>query len=221
MKPFKDRPIKSKLTIFILLSTFLAVSALSSVFMLQRYTTFKSQISDEFTTITKIIADRSNAAILFEDQSALSETLASLALHSDVLIACTYNLTGDLLASYSSSSKNLPSIQSCPNKPHSDQLHFRDNSIDISEPIVVEGSPAGTVFVSSSTAKLKAELHAALFNMLVLSTFILIAAWLFARYIQRFITDPLIELKDAAREIGLTKLEFSPLDKKIRTKLAN
>jgi len=98
MIKFKDRPIKSKLTIFIMISTLLAVAALSSAFVYQRYISFKQQMTDEFTTITKIIADRSNAAVIFQDNAALSETLSSLSLHKYVLNGCTYNIEGVQLA---------------------------------------------------------------------------------------------------------------------------
>ena len=81
-------------------STLLAVFILSTLFTYQRYTSFKHQMSEELSTITKIIADQSTAAVLFEDTDTLKETLSSLSLHHSVLLGCTYNASGALLAEY-------------------------------------------------------------------------------------------------------------------------
>jgi signal transduction histidine kinase len=209
MSLFKDRPIKSKLTIIIMLSTFLSLSALSSVFVYQRYHAFKQQMTDEFTSITKIIADRSNAAILFEDSRALTETLSSLSLHQYVLIACTYNEEGTLLAFFHRPKQALK----CPTKPKPEKLLFSDKSFYISEPILVDKQTSGRVFIEASTIKLDKEIRTTIYNLLGLSSFIILVAFLFSAYIQRFISDPLTQLKNAAKKVSIDQHQFPKLVK--------
>jgi len=216
MIKFKDRPIKSKLTIFIMISTLLAVAALSSAFVYQRYISFKQQMTDEFTTITKIIADRSNAAVIFQDNAALSETLSSLSLHKYVLNGCTYNIEGVQLAQYQKSPQNL----SCPEQAKQDpqnnkgDVFFSNGVFYISEPIIVDGEMNGLVYIRASTEKLTQEITATAITALGISSILFLVAFLFARYIQRFISDPLIQLKDAARKVSIEHGSFPKLHKK-------
>lgn len=207
MTKFKDLPIRTKLISFIMISTLLSVFILSSVFVIQRYQSFKVQITDEFSAITQIIADRSNAAILFEDSAALSEILSSLALHPQVTLACTYNSEKNLLADYA---KKATTAASCPPKPLGVEDHFSEDYFHISEPIKVDGEPSGLVYIRASTSKLIQGALTTALSALTLSTLIIFLAFGFARYIQRFITNPLIELQKATEDVSLES-EIMPI----------
>tara|TARA_R110002049_G_scaffold48996_5_gene140661 strand:- start:2181 stop:3683 length:1503 start_codon:yes stop_codon:yes gene_type:complete len=211
MTNFKDLPIRTKLFSFIMISTLLSVFILSSVFVVQRYHSFKTQITDEFSAITQIIADRSNAAILFEDEQALSETLSSLALHPQVILACTYNSENILLAEYSKQSDQQSAI--CPPQPVIVQDHFNDNYFQISEPINFNGDIAGHIYIQASTSKLVNEVLATTASALSLSTLIILIAFSFAKYIQRFISNPLIELQRATDSVSLEREVMPELTK--------
>jgi signal transduction histidine kinase len=195
-----------------MISTLLSVFILSSVFVAQRYQSFKLQITDEFSAITKIIADRSNAAILFEDQPALAETLASLALHPQVLLACTYNAENTLLAEYSKPSNKQTA--NCPNQPINVQDHFNQDYFHISEPINLNDDIAGHIYIQASTSKLTNDVLATTFSALSLSTFIILLAFSFAKYIQRFISNPLIELQKATDNVSLDREVMPELTKR-------
>lgn len=212
MTNFKDLPIRTKLISFIMISTLLSVFILSSVFVVQRYHSFKQQITDEFSAITQIIADRSNAAILFEDERALSETLSSLALHPQVMLACTYNIENTLLAEYAKLADK--GSTSCPPKPVIVNDHFSEAFFHISEPINVNGDIGGHVYIQASTSKLINEVLTTAFSALILSSLIIFIAFSFARYIQRFISNPLIELQRATENVSLERATMPELRKR-------
>jgi signal transduction histidine kinase len=229
MVKFKDRPIKNKLTIIIMLSTFLSVLLLSTVFTYQRYTSFKQQITDEFSTITKIIADRSNAAVLFEDDQAIKEILSSLALHNDVLVACTYNAEARLLASYNASISSKASKTAkgnakqhiktagslkCPKLPRPDLKEFSGSAFELTDKIISDGQTVGLTYIKSSTLKLTQQIESTVLSVIGLSSFIIVLAFIFANYVQRFISDPLIKLKDATIQVSIEKNRFPKLTKK-------
>jgi len=210
MTKFKDLPIKNKLTIFIMVCTLLSVAVLSSVFIYQQYHSFKQQMSEEFTTIAKIIADRSNAAILFEDTYALNEILSSLSLHKQVLLACTYNLENRQLAEYRRADKiqTANSILNCPKTPQAGLLLFKDHYFYISEPITIDDEVSGLIYIQTSTDKLSIAISNTTYSVLGLSSFIIIAALIFAGYVQRFISDPLIKLQEIASLVSIEKAYF-------------
>ena len=203
MTKFKDLPIRTKLINLIMISTLLSVFILSSVFIIQRYHSFKLQITDEFSAITQIIADRSNAAILFEDEQALGETLSSLALHPQVMLACTYNSENILLAEYSKQTNQGSAV--CPPKPVIVSDHFNNGYFHITEPINLNSDIAGHIYIQASTSKLTNEVLTTTISALSLSTLIIFLAFSFAKYIQRFISNPLIELQRATDNVSLER----------------
>ena len=188
-----------------MISALLSVFILSSVFILQRYHSFKQQITDEFSAIAQIIADRSNAAILFEDTRALSEILASLSLHPQVSLACTFNADDQLLAQYgkSLSASNSNTAYVCPDSAGEPRNYFDQHYFYINEPIRVNGETGGYVFIQASTSKLTQEVLTTSLSALALSSLVIFLAFIFARYIQRFITNPLLELQKATSNVSL------------------
>lgn len=210
MTKFKDLPIRTKLISFIMISTLLSVFVLSSVFVAQRYSSFKVQITDEFSAITQIIADRSNAAILFEDTRALTEILQSLAVHPQVALACTYNSESSLLAEYSKTKKS----SSCPATPDKVVDHFSKDYFHIAEPIYVNGEASGHVYIRASTEKLSNEVLTTALSALLLSSLIILLAFGFARYIQGFISNPLIELQKATDTVSLDSDDMPEIAKR-------
>lgn len=205
MRNVVNMSIKSKLTLVIMISTLLGVMLISSIFVYQRYASFKTQMSSEFTAIAKIISDRSNAALLFEDQPALAETLASLALHEQVRLACIYNNEDTLLANYARDAKN----HTCPAEPKSFGRLLTDKHFYVNEPITVGNEQYGQVYIRASTSRLEKEIRASLISAATLSSIAILGALLFARYVQRFISDPLIELQRIARKVTIEH-DFTP-----------
>ena len=206
MLNFKDLPIRTKLISFIMISALLSVFILSSVFVFQRYHSFKQQMTDEFSAIAQIIADRSNAAILFEDTRALSEILTSLSLHPQVSLACTFNAENELLAEYTKSIPNAPGTmpnQTCPTTAGESRHYFDQDYFYISEPIRVDGERSGSVFIQASTSKLTQEVLTTTLSALALSSLAIFLAFIFASYIQRFITNPLLALQRATSNVSL------------------
>lgn len=211
MTRFKDLPIRTKLISFIMISTLLSVFILSSVFIAQRYQSFKAQITDEFSAIAQIIADRSNAAILFEDEQALGETLSSLALHPQVMLACTFNSENILLAEYFKQTSEESAI--CPPQLITIHDQFNEDYFQITEPINFNGDIAGHIYIQASTSKLVDDVLATTASALSLSTLIILLAFIFAKYIQRFISNPLIELQHATDRVSLERETVMELTK--------
>ena len=169
--------------------------------------------------ITQIIADRSNAAILFEDARALSETLSSLSLHPQVVFACTYNAQNELLAEYAQQAKTEASSENtdkalCPEQPKIVLNHFNEGYFHISEPIYVNQEISGYVYIQASTEKLINEVSTTALSAIAFSTLVIFLAFSFARYIQGFISNPLIELQQATENVSLERDQMPQLNKR-------
>lgn len=205
MSSFGNLPIKHKLTTLIMASTLLAVLLLSILFVYQSYVSSKLQMSEEFTTISQIISDRSNAAVLFEDSATLNEILASLELHKFVELACIFNDTNELLASYT----RIPNQFDCATDALRQQYGYVNNAFHSSALVLIDNEAKGRVYIRASTQRLDDDIAASITSALTLASIVILAALLFARYIQRFISDPLIQLQGIARKVTVDH-DFSP-----------
>lgn len=189
--------LRTKLTIIILLSTIIAVTLLSSWFIYLRYDSFRATTSAEFNTITRIISDRATAALTFEDRQSLKENIDSLALHKDIELGCIYSRADELLAEFS----RTPDQTHCPTKSKGHATGFVESAYLVAEPVFLNDEYLGRILVRASTQQLRSEILTAVLSSLILATFAILASLLFARHVQRTISDPLLELESIAHKI--------------------
>ncbi len=67
MLNFNDRPIRSKLMALIMFSVLASIILLGAVFVTYEFFSQRHNMEQEYSTTAKIIADRSQAAMLFQD----------------------------------------------------------------------------------------------------------------------------------------------------------
>ena len=127
------------------------------------------------------------------------------------MLACTYNSENVLLAEYSKQSDIEPAI--CPPQPVIVQDHFSEDYFQIAEPINFNGEIAGQLYIQASTSKLVNEVLSTTVSALSLSTLIILLAFSFAKYIQLFISNPLIELQRATDSVSLERESVLKLTK--------
>lgn len=99
----------------------------------------QNSLLDQIFTLNRIIADRSTAALTFNDKNGAEEILSALKQESIILISCIYTQSKDLFATY----KNSQSI-SC-TKSVEDQ--FDNDYLKVYQPIVLENEKIGTVYI--------------------------------------------------------------------------
>ncbi len=189
--------IRNKLTRIIIASTLVAVTLLSTWFVYLRYETFKTQMSSEFTTISHIIADRATAALVFEDTQSLQENLNSLALHHEIILGCIYSKRDRLLVQYS----RHPSTHQCPNRSREQGSGFAKNAFQSLSDVTLIDEHVGRILVRASTGELYREILTTIVSTLLLGGLAILAALLFARHVQRNISDPLVDLQKLAIKV--------------------
>ncbi len=204
----KYLPIKKKLSLIIMTSALLAVILLSSVFTVYEYVALRNSIIKEFSTTSKIISNRSHAALLFNDAATLQENVDSLKIHDDVEATCLYNEANDILAFFSKglmSKQNDNSKASCPTHPSRNLNHFDDQYYQVSQAIIVDNEPMGILYIKVSLQSLHNHLYNYVIATAVFSLIIILAVFIFSSYLQNFITTPLLLLKNTARQVTKNK----------------
>jgi signal transduction histidine kinase len=195
-------PIKEKLMLIIMLISVLGLLLSVTAFLYYDNYRAKKDLVNDISATARLIADRSSAALLFDDEKLAQENLHALRVKPSVSAACIYNASGAVFAGYSSADgTGVPCPAAAGNSGH----EFQKNSLALFEPILFDGKQVGSVYIF---AGLK-ELYVRRNNLLLMAALIVIVTFVLAFFIssklQRLISGPLISLTETARVISQRK----------------
>lgn len=202
----RDLPIGKKLTLFcVIISTVSLLVAMSAVMVYDRHS-FKEILKDELEVLASVISNRSSAAVVFDDRELAQSNLKPLQFQDSILSACIYKS-----GSGPDAENGIIRIATYPNAtvacstmtPTTTSLvDTSNNSIELVQPIFLDGSIIGYLYIHSSTLALQ-ERQKNHITVLVLVSIAaaLIAIWL-ARIFTHWISAPLLALGKTAQVIA-------------------
>jgi two-component system sensor histidine kinase/response regulator len=210
MKPIREiirrLPIKTKLVAIILLTSMLALLVESVGFMTYERVRVKEELLRDLDSLARVVADRSTAALAFNDDRVATETLAALKNKRVVTAACIYDGNGNIFARYRSGD-NAP-FDFPPDVRPDSRVETEGNFVHLLQPIALDGAAIGTVFIRASLRELDLLWQNFLiFAGLTLFVTTLITLWLASR-LQRLVSQPIERLTETVETIAERK-DFS------------
>ncbi len=163
--------------------------------------TTQKYMATELSVIAQIIADRSTAAMAFEDKTLAKENLSALKARQSILSACIYDNTGNLFATYINGNHDSP----CPAKPSKQESHFDRDFLHLFQPILIEKDKVGMVYIRSDLRDIDARLYNFALAVSVVIVLAAILGFLFSSVLQKIITKPLSKLVNAAKGVSEKK----------------
>ncbi len=204
MMKFADLPVQRKLHFAMMLCSVSALLLACGAFMMFEFMNSSRSLQQTVTTLGRVMADNSTAAVAFEDRPAAEEILNSLRAEPQITAAALYDLDGRLFASYESGAAGgLPGVAP-------EELGLRDSRGVVAGTFPIqEGSlRLGTVFLQASKRQMVVRLTTdAMVTLVVLISAILLA-WLVASSLRRSLARPILELARTAEAISVTQ-DFS------------
>jgi len=189
-------PIREKL-ILIIMSTTVATLLLVGIALavIDQYSA-RENMSVRMSTMGKIIADRSTAAITFDDQQGATEILAALVKEKAIIGACIYK-GSDVFATY-----HEKSAGKCP--PRSDRIghQFNDKYFNLFQTIDLDGETIGVLYLSASLDELDERLGWFLLVFIIVMLIASLAAFFIAVGQQAFISQPILRLANVADKVS-------------------
>ena len=196
MKPMGNIPIKSKLVFLTMLTTVGALLISSSTFMYLDQKIIHKNLIEDLQVLAKSTAERSTAAIIFDDHESSNRLLHSLNHDPTILKACIYDIKGKLFSSYTVSN------QLCLDTL--DDITKQKGTHIINTPINMNSKKIGTIHILASLIENKSRL----FSFILISISIILITSLIALYFSNMfyasITQPLIKLKTLTEHITNT-----------------
>ncbi len=193
--------IPRKLVLLNVVSVGTALLIISLAFAAFEVLSEKREMEEELETLAKLLGTHSSAALLFQDQDAANETLASLGAVEKIVSARLLDSGGVLFAEFLSvGSSAAPYVHR-----HDVPLWYVGGLCHFHQDIVADGEVVGCIYLQASTDELRDSLLQ-LGRIALAAIFIAaVLAILFGAKLQRAITDPLVRLAELSRRVSRDK----------------
>ena len=194
-------PLKRKLMLIIMVTSMLGLLLAGVLFSVYERYRIRLSLVHDLTALSRLIGDRSTAALLFDDPRTAGENLSVLRVKPNVTAACIYAENGAVFATYTSEE----GFTTFPPAEKSSVHRFNRDTLMLFEPIVLEGKRIGTIHIQAGLQEVKS-----LWRQFLLVTVLIIAsagsaAFLVFSKLQRVVTGPLSEIAKIARLITQKK----------------
>ena len=199
---FRNAPIQRKLTLIILVSCAAALLAAAAVEGGFRLLTERSDFKRDISTLARVIASDTAAAVVFHDEKAAQEALAALRENTAIRSAGIWLPDGRIFCRYGESDA-LPRAES---RTRFARSNYEGLMLRHFEPLLLNGEHVGTLYLRADSGPELA--HAARYDGLILLAVIGISsltAFLVSKRLQTSISDPIRALAGTAAAIASDK----------------
>ena len=195
MKPFRDFPIRDKLTVFIMLVSSLALVMAVIAVVVYELATFKQRAVSDLSTLAEMIAVSAAATLDFDDKAGAQDTLDALKAEQEIISAGIYKTNGTIFASYVR--PDLKDVQFP--SPKANAAQFQGRELSLFRQISSKGERIGTVYLRYDLILAYARApHYALILAVVLVV-LLVLSLILSTALQRIISAPILRLAEVAR----------------------
>ncbi|HEY5996602.1 MAG TPA: histidine kinase dimerization/phospho-acceptor domain-containing protein, partial [Candidatus Deferrimicrobiaceae bacterium] len=194
--------IRKKLVLFAMTTTVIGLLVAAVAFATYERYRVRQGMVQELSALAMLMAERSNAALRFDDPNLARENLASLRVRPSVTGACIYAENGLVFAYYNAVGVKVTKFPA----PALDRSHrFEDGRLLVFEPMLSDGKRIGTVCVQGSLAGLSDVPG----KYLALSALITLGAgfvsYALSSRLQKIVSAPITNLTRTARLIAQAK----------------
>ncbi|MBI5710913.1 MAG: response regulator [Candidatus Eisenbacteria bacterium] len=198
MRPFRDIPVRRKLTFVITLTSALALVLASAVFVAHDLLALRQRTTRDLLTLADVIGKNCTAPLVFDDADAARDVLAALAAKPSVETAVLTARGGAVFARYVR--RGAAEVPAPPAGPEG--WRFLGSRLLVTHRITLEGEPVGTLQVVSETTELGERLAKTTGTALLVLLVTFVLALLVSARLQRVISTPILRLAGAAAAVS-------------------
>lgn len=184
-------PIKTKLLFITMLTSVFCLLLIGATMIIYTNNYIKQTMVKDISSISILIADRSTAALTFQDSRLAEENLAALSIKPSVIYACILDDRENIFAKYSTTGGENIKVPIGVKKL---EYYFEESHLMILTPISLEGKSIGKVFICADLKELKGQQQSILFFVFGIILLGSIIAFFLSSKLQLFISGPLLHL---------------------------
>lgn len=169
-----------------------------SIFFIYEFITARETARRQLSTLARIVAMNSTAALAFQSKEDATETLNSLRAEKRIQAACLFDTSGHLFAKYPAQLTD----DAVPQQPFSAGYQFSETYLVGFEPVLLDGKIIGTLYLKADRREMYERflLYGGIAIIFMVIAFLF--AYIISKRLQRSIANPLIELANTARKIS-------------------
>jgi signal transduction histidine kinase len=199
MKAYKDLAINTKLTLLVVLAGGVALLLSCIAFVTNDVRMIRSSTIQQISTLALVLGSNSTAALNFDDAKTAAELLTSLRKQPNVELACIYDASGRVFATYHRGDQ----MAKIPTAPAQIGFAFtRDGYLDVSREIRHDGRLLGTIYLHTSMHDLYDQIFWYVNIVAAVMIVSLAASILLSSRVQRGISAPILKLAETAEQIS-------------------
>nr|MBP7632786.1 HAMP domain-containing protein [Candidatus Ozemobacteraceae bacterium] len=198
----KNLSIRRKLILISMVPSIISLVFISVTFFAWEKNYTRQALLQDMTVLGKLIAERSTAALSFDDANLAEENLAALRVKEAISSACIYDKNGSVIASYSARRNEAISFPSFRKESWSE---FGPGELLLFEPISLDGQILGTVFIRVSLDQLNLLMKRHFLSAFLLVIFTMLVVYLLASRLQEFVSNPIFDLTKIAEHVSIQK----------------
>ncbi len=205
---FGDISIKRKLIVIIMLTSTIVLLMASTFYITNDLLTRRKTMVKKISTMTRVIAENSTAALTFNDEKTAAEILRAFNADPYIISAYIYKKDGSLFAEYTNEKIKWVVPTGRPlDHEHSywdnhrklpenitEGYTFWKDHLDLFQNIVLDGDIVGSIYIQYDLKELDAHINRYFTIGLVVLAISLVAAYILSSKLQRVISDPILEL---------------------------
>lgn len=205
MVSFKHLPIKWKLKLIIIFTSFVALVFASVAFMLKDLIEMRQTILSDLSSLAQVIGINSVGALLFDDQGLAEKNLAALRAKPHVVLACMYDANGEIFAVYKAKhvAEDIPAPII-----REDGRYYKDNHFFVYKSVYRENDLIGKVCIQYNLQGFYIALLQSVAIFTIIIGIAVIITWFISSLLQKIISAPILTLTNIARMVS-EKKDFS------------
>lgn len=204
MRLFRNMPIRWKLVLTMLLTSLIPVGLMGSILFFGGLFHVHRFAVREAAALAESIGGNCAGAMLARDPKAAQEVLTVVASATTIEDVWLYSVDGQLMARHA---RHASTAQ--PKLPARGKGEiFTDKFVELSRFVQCDGKPVGTICVRADMSALKARFTGFVHNGVLVAGVSVLVSLIFAGWLQRLVSRPVLELTRVVRGIAERK-DFS------------
>lgn len=194
--------IRARLMLIVMATSLCSLLLAAAAFVLVDRLRDRRGLVQDVSTIARLVADRSTAALAFDDPALAAENLSALRIKATVTAACIYAADGSVFAEYRSARGAEYRFPEAVDEP---THRFEEGHLALFEPVVLDGKRIGTLHVRASLRELAVLRREYLLSAAAIVAFAALVAFALSTRLQRLVSGPLARLTQTAQRIATQK----------------
>ncbi len=202
MPVLRSMTIKDKLIFIIMLACITGLILAGTAFIIWEQNTFRNNMVRVLSTRAAILAENCKSSLAFQDTKDAEDILQNLYVDSSLMSATIFDENNKRFATYNRDKKTT---EATPAEFKKSLVAFKNDSLIVSSPIVLDSTIIGTICLQSDLNLLHESIKRGIQIMTVVICLSLLAVFLVSSRLQAIISNPILSLAKVAKAVSEEK----------------